>query len=301
MEGPIRIRQLEALNALADHGSMTKAAEALKISQPAVSRLLADLTKDLGFKLFHRRDGRIHITQEARFLLPDIRRVLESMSFITEAGRNLSIQKAGHIRVACLPGFATSHLPAVVSKFLADRPGVTITIEPDRPERILEWIVGEQFDCGITDGFDGHPAIEHETIEIRSVCVFPEGSPLAEHKVISPRELKDQRIIHTRRDSAFFRSISSAFISAGIPLKPHIEIRQFTGACELVRMGSGVSIVSELDAQYYIGQGIEFRPFEPNVPHKLSLVRPVHRHPSKLTLEFLTTFEASLKDLRVNS
>lgn len=90
-------------------------------------------------------------------------------------------------------------------------------------------------------------------------------------------------------------------MSAGIRLKPHIEIRQFTGACELVRMGSDVSIVSELDAQYYVGQGVEFRPFVPNVPHKLSLVRPVHRHPSKLTLEFLTIFEDSLKHWRVHS
>ena len=46
MDGPIRIRQLEALNALCEQGSMTKAAQALKISQPAVSRLLSDLAGD---------------------------------------------------------------------------------------------------------------------------------------------------------------------------------------------------------------------------------------------------------------
>ncbi|MEO9459653.1 MAG: LysR substrate-binding domain-containing protein [Lentilitoribacter sp.] len=301
MEGPIRIRQLEALNALADHGSMTKAADSLKISQPAVSRLLADLTKDLGFKLFHRKDGRIHLTQEARFLLPDIRRVLESMSFITEAGRNLSNQKAGHIRIACLPGFATSHLPAIIAKFMADRPGVTITVEPDRPERILEWIVGEQFDCGITDGFDGHPAIEHETISVRSVCIFKEGHPLGKREVITPEDMRDEPIIHTRRDSSFFGSIDEAFNAAGVPLKPHIEIRQFTAACELVKNGAGLSIVSELDARSYTDQGVDFRPFEPGIPHKLSLVRPIHRHPSKLTLEFMSMFEESLKNLRMDA
>ena len=50
MDGPVRIRQLEALNALCEQGSMTKAVQALKISQPAVSRLLSDLAGDLGFR-----------------------------------------------------------------------------------------------------------------------------------------------------------------------------------------------------------------------------------------------------------
>lgn len=299
MERPIRIRQLEALNALAEQGSMTKAAQALNISQPAVSRLLSDLAKDLGFNLFLRQAGRIQITQEARYLLPDIRRVLESMSFIAEASRNLSVQQAGHLRIACLPGFATSYLPKIVAKFLTGRAGVTVTIEPDRPERILEWIIGEQFDCGVTSGFDGHPAVEHDTIYIRSVCIFPKQHPLAQLDVITPNDLKRQHIIHTRRDSAFFKSINDAFIAAGVPLNPFVEIRQFTSACELVCEGLGVSIVSELDAQQYVNRGLAFRPFKPLLTHKLSLVRPAHRHPSALTLEFLTLFEDSLKALRV--
>lgn len=274
---------------------MTRAAELLGISQPAVSRLLADLSTQVGFALFDRRAGRLVPTQEARFLLPDIHRVLETLDRISEVSRHLNDRKAGHLRIACLPGFATSHLPGVLAQFLADRPGVTATIEPDRPERILEWIVGEQFDCGITDGFDGHPAVDSETIAVRTVCILPAGHALLQRQGITPSDLVGERLIHTRRDSSFFRDLNEVFLNAGVDLNSTVETRQFTAACELVLRGVGVSIVSELDAAGYRARGLEFRPFAPALPHRLAILRPVHSHPSMITLEFMEAFRESLR------
>ena len=100
------------------------------------------------------------------------------MRRILDVGQNILRRKAGHIRVACLTGIATSHLSSEVAGFLKDRSGVTMTIEPDRPGCILEWLIGEQYDFGITGGFNGRPAIESSNIEVRSVCVFPTGHEL---------------------------------------------------------------------------------------------------------------------------
>ncbi len=296
MQEPIPLRQLEALKALSDHGSMTRAAKARGISQPAVSRLLGDLAKDLGFTIHYRKDGRLHLTQEARVLLPEIRRVVEGMHYISELGRNLPKQKAGHFRIACLPGFATSHLPRVVAEFLETRPNITVTIEPDRPERILEWIMGEQYDCGITDSFEGHPAIDSRAMEIRSVCIFPQGHWLASKDVVTPVDLADEKLIHDRPDSPYYRALADTFSAAGVEINPQVVTRQFTCACELVSMGVGVSVVSVLVAKEYDGKGLSYRPFEPNIPHKLSLVRPSQQEPSLLTLEFLSMFEESLRE-----
>jgi len=295
MHSRLQLRQLEALNAVAELGSMTRAAQALGISQPAVSRLLSDLSDEIGFQLLDRRGGRLVPTQEARFLMPDIRRMLEMMTHLREVSRNLTDRKAGHLNIACLPGFATSHLPDVIARFLALHPGVTLTIEPDRPERILEWIVGEQYDCGITADFEGHPAVESETVMIRSVCILPDGHPLLEKTTLTPADLRDEMLIHTRRDSNFFRDMKEVFLAAGVELKPVIETRQFTAACELVARHVGVSIVSELDAAGFRNRGISYRPFTPDILHKLSLVRPVHKHPSMITLEFMELFRESLR------
>ena len=113
-----RLRQLEALMAAVQHGSVTGAAKELGISQPAASRLLSDLGTTLGFSLFDRRDGQLVPTQEVRFLQSDIQRVLDLMDQIGEVSQSITERMAGHIRIACLPGFATSHLPGVIAGFL---------------------------------------------------------------------------------------------------------------------------------------------------------------------------------------
>jgi DNA-binding transcriptional LysR family regulator len=300
MQKQLSPRQLEALQAVIEHGSMTRAAQALGVSQPAVSRLIADLTESLGFPLLERRDGRLAPTQEARFLLPDIRRSLDLLGRISDAGRSMTDRKAGELRIACLPGFAVSHLPKFLAGFLKRRPGVTVTLEPDRPERILEWMVGAQFDVGITDtdGFEGHPAMDATRIDIRTVCIFPEDSPLARLATIRPRDLAGQKLIHARRESTYFGLLREAFEADGQTIRTFVEVRQFTTACEIVRNGVGVAVISELDAAQYLGRGVAFRPFRPAIPHRLSLVRPSHKAPSMIALEFMEEFSASLARFR---
>ena len=291
-----KLRQLKVLKLVADHGSMTRAAKSLEISQPAVSRVIADLSDTFGFSLFDRKDGLLVPSQETRYILPDIARVMELMDQIQDTTSNLTARRAGHLRVACLPGFATSHLPKVVASFLENRPDVTITIEPDRPERILEWILGEQYDCGITDGFDGHPTIDRTTVDIRTVCIFPIGHRFSDLSEVTPADLDGQRLVHTRRDSFSFHTLNEAFRKHSVAPTPVVETRQFTGACELVALGTGVSIVSELDARTYQGR-LNFRPFSPNIPHQLSLVRSIHQARSMIATDFMEAFKESLNSL----
>ena len=284
--------------AVIQHSTVTRAAKELGISQPAVSRLLADLGQNFGFSLFDRRGGQLVPTQEVRFLQADIQRVLDLMDQIGEVSQSITERKAGHIRIACLPGFATSHLPAVVAQFLKDRPGVSITIEPDRPERILEWMIDEQFDFGITDGFRGHSSVISQDIHVRTVCIFPNDHHLERYAEITPTLLAGEKIIHTRRDSDFFKSLERAFLDENTSLKSLVETRQFTAACELVSNGLGVAIVSELDAMKFVDQKIQIRPFLPAISHRLSLIRPTPKQPSAITLEFIDAFAASLNLFR---
>ena len=141
--------------------------------------------------------------------------------------------------------------------------------------------------------------MDRHDVHIRTVCVFPDGDDLAQHARISPVHLADRNIIHTRRDSEFFQELSRAFMNAQVELNSHIEVRQFTAACELVCHRVGVAVVSALDAEQYRDRGLDFRPFTPNLPHALSLVRPVLKRPSLLTLEFMEQFRESLTPYEV--
>ena len=294
-----KLRQLQAFREIARTGSVTRAAHVLGISQPAASRLLTDFSKTVDFPLFRREGGSLIPTPEAEYMLLETDRVFDSLNHLEDLRHNLRRQNIGHLRIACLPGFATSHLPQVLARFLQTRPGVTVTLEPDRPERILEWIIGQQYDCAITDGFGGHPATESTEISIRTVCVFPKGHPQEAKSVITPTDLRGEPLIHSRRDSPFFRQVSEAFAAWQEPINSWIEVRQFTAACTIVGQGQGVSIVSVLDAEQYKDRGIAFRPFEPQVVHRLSLLRPTTSGASPLVFDFLKTFSDSLAPFTV--
>jgi DNA-binding transcriptional LysR family regulator len=295
-----QIRQLEAFYALAKTGSITRAAKSLNISQPAASRLLSDFSKSLDFDLFKRESGSLVLTSESKHMLPEVSRILESLNHLEDLRLNLSNQTAGHIRIACLPGFATSHLPSVLAQFLSQRPGVTVTLEPDRPERILEWVIGQQYDCGITDGFTEHPAIKATDLLVRTVCILPADHPLGVKPLITPEDLATEKIIHTRRDSRFFGHLSRSFSSRGVKLNTWIEVRQFTTACKIIREGDGAAVISALDAEQYRDDGIIIRAFAPEIHHRVSLLLPTSGEPSKLTRDFLDHFKDSLMPFIVN-
>ena len=82
MVSAAKFRQLKVLKSVADCGSMTRAAQSLGISQPAVSRVISDLTELFGFSLFDRKDGLLIPSKETRYIIPDISRVIELMDHI---------------------------------------------------------------------------------------------------------------------------------------------------------------------------------------------------------------------------
>ena len=198
-----------------------------------------------------------------------------------------------------MPGFSTSHMPRVLSDFLTNRPNVTVNLEPDGANRIFEWIISEQYDCGITDVFSDHPAVKCKQIPMRTVCIMSEGSMLGKKKIITPEDLVNEPMIHSRRDSAFYSKLEEVFTSRNVKINSWIETRQFNSACMLVSEGRGVSVVSEMDAREYENRGLIIRPFKPLITHNLILVRPKHTALSTIASEFIEFFEKSLEPFRL--
>ena len=249
----IRLRQLEAFRAVMHAASVTQAAEVLGISQPAVSRLIAGLEQDLGFPLFSRRRGRLQPTPEATFLLGEVERAIANLDHIGQIAEDIRNRRTGHLRIACLPGFATSLLPRIVAKFLSQRPDVTISLQPRHNQRVQEWIMAQQYDVGFSEIPIDHPAIEFESLHVRCVCILPKGHPLSACKILTPNDLDGVPVISMNRDHPHFHALHQAFDQAGAHFDVRVETRQFASACIMVSEGAGVSIVSAVDAGEYLG------------------------------------------------
>ncbi len=296
---PLPLRQLEAFHAIVATGNATKAAAMLKVSQPAVSRLVASLEKNLGFKLFERRSGRLCPTPEARALFDDVERALANLKHISRLTKDIQAKKTGHLRVACLPGFARSLLPRVLARFLNERPGITLTLDPRDPEKIVEWVSAQQYDLGITDQVAANPALEHERFLIRTVCILPLDHALANRETITPRDLHEVPLIHKDRTHFVFTALKQAFAQADATLKSLVETLQFAPACIMVAQGCGVSVVSEIDAREYEREGLVIRPFRPSIPFEINVIYPAYMPRSIVTREFVEEFKKSLAPFRL--
>lgn len=297
---PISLTQLEAFQAVAQAGSFTRAASLLGKSQPALSRLLATLSGTVGVKLFERDGTQVIPTPEAKLLLTEAGRVLQSAAGFEQMARDISDRRAGRLRIACLPGFATVHLPGLLAQFLKQRPDIEVTLEPDRPENILHWLLSGECDIGLTADFPGHPAVDATRVPIRTVCILPKGHPAAGKAEVVPADLRVDRLIHTRSDDPFYVEVLSAFEQCGVTPAGVVETRQFGTACRLVAEGVGVSIVSQLDATEFAWTGLVARPFFPTVTHNLDVLRSRLSPSSMIAVEFEDLFIRSLEPYRTN-
>ena len=102
----LNLRQLEAFRATMHAGTVVAAAGLLNVTQPAVSRLIAELEMRIGFALFERRGRRLVPTAEAQQLYREIERLHLGVERIAQVATDIRMQRAGALRLAVLPALA---------------------------------------------------------------------------------------------------------------------------------------------------------------------------------------------------
>ena len=107
----MRLRHIEVFHAIMRTGSLSKAAELLCVSQPAVSKVLAHAERSAGLTLFNRVHGRLQPTREAELLFSETQKLQTNLDSIRDLARNLARQPEGHLRIGCLPSLGLSLIP----------------------------------------------------------------------------------------------------------------------------------------------------------------------------------------------
>ncbi len=119
-------RQIGAFRQVMRLGSMTAAAHALSVSQPAVSRLIADLEANLGFALFERRAGKLFPTQDAHAFGSEVERMFYGLDRLERFAKDLRGLHQGALTLATLPMVSFSILPRTLARFLRDHAGLHV-------------------------------------------------------------------------------------------------------------------------------------------------------------------------------
>ena len=293
----MNLRQVEAFQAIMITGSVTQAGKALFVSQPAVSRLIADLERKVGFKLFERKSRQLIPTEEGKALYQEVQRAFVGLSQIEEAARGIRQFQIGQLRLITIPILASRILPEFVSLFLEQYPGCAVSLEVRPSHRVAEWVVSQQCDLGISTLPIEHPGTTAVPfMRGDSVCILPADHPLAAKSEIHASDLEGEPFVSYRPDSVSRYRIDEIFHKAGVTRNLKLEARTSDAICALVAAGLGISVIGPILPQFFKMEGVVFRPFEPNFSFELAVLKPAYRPISIIAERFvsvITTYAAT--------
>lgn len=290
----MNVRQLQCFRAVMVSGTMTRAAQVLGISQPAVSGLIAALEHEIGFELFRRRKGRLQPTPEARYLFEEVNRTLESLDRTAETARQIRQRNVGQLVIATYPGIAINFLPMVLSEFLAGRSDVRVKLISRSSQIVRELIPTQVFDLGIAELPVDHPAVETEALVFECRLAVPTGHPLARKPVITPKDLDGVPFIALFREHMTYYRLARAFAEVDAHWNVVAETQFFPTCCAFVSYGAGVALVDPFTASVYEDRGLVTRPFRPRIPYELGVLYPLDRVRSRLLEAFVDAFKARI-------
>lgn len=285
----MKLRNLEAFRAVMQSRSITQAAEAMHLSQPAVSKLIVELEQSIGFELFTRKRGSaLIITPEAELFFHEVERSFIGIDALKRAASEIRNLRAGSLHIVSLPALAYSSLPRVMRVFRDRYQGVSVRLHTHSSSSVRQWIASQQFDIGLATRATDIPGVTSQSF-LRSIgaCVLPPGHRLSAREVIEPKDLAGEPFISLMMGDPTRRRIDRLFEDAGIERELAIETQYAMTICSLVMQGLGCSIVNPAAANDFLAQGIVVRPFRPRIGFEYMLHTPSLRPLSQAAVRFI--------------
>jgi DNA-binding transcriptional LysR family regulator len=266
MPRSLNLRQVEIFKALIEHGTVSRAAEVVFISQPAASKLLVQLEADHNLKLFDRHKGRLVPTVQALRLYEEIDRIFAGVRQVESAIDLIKREEQSRLFVGVIPALAGAFIQRATMKFLGQNPNVYCTIESLSSQWIAEHILNRKLDVGLVSAHVDNPYLVTEAVlEHNLICIMPLGHPLAELDVIQPQHLNKTPFISFQPWSYTGQKIEKIFESYQIDSNIALTASTSSTVCEFVAAGLGISLVHPL---FIAGmeERVIARPFEPGTP-----------------------------------
>ena len=287
----LTFRQLEAFKAVMDAGSVVRAAETINLSQPAVSRLLSDLERAVGYRLFERGRGRLRPLDTASDLYIEVERSLVGLDRIADAAERIGRQRSTHLRLAVLPGLAHGPLPQVVSSFLDIHSDVFLSLETRTRKEILEGVAHGLHDIGLASmPINTTDVIAETLLNTYAVCLVPTGHDLSTRDFITPRDLDGVDCVLGIERTPMRRRIDGAFADAGVRPDIRVEATTAQAGLALAAHGVGVCIGWRVMFDYMISDRVQIIEFRPRISAAVAVVYAAGRPPEGIAAEFLELY-----------
>lgn len=296
----MRFRQLQALHAVIEKGTVTAAAQSLGISQPAISNLLAQLQDKTKLTLFEKERGRLVPTPEASILYNEIDTVVRGLGRVDHAISSLQNERVGTLQVACTHAVSFGFMTGLVSDFVREYPDVDVFYQTRYSQNIQEWVNSGLVEIGITE----LPVLNENLVSypMRFICqlAIPEDSPLADLNEIGPKDLDNVPFIEMGADHMISYRLRELFLDSQSRLQVKCQSHLFRSLLEFVKSGLGVALIDPFTLANDDGAGYVTRSFKPEIYLDMALIQHKTRPVSSLGTSFYNRVKEAMSEYRVD-
>ncbi len=246
-------------------GTVSKAADRMLITQPAVSKLISAFEASVPIPVFTREGGRLVPTPEARLIYAEVDRMFSGISELERFAHKLADKTSGHVSIGVLPALSIGAVQEFVSGFLEERPDVQISLHTRTSMQSTEQLLLRKIDVAIAVNPPSTPEIDlRHLVDAKGVCILPIGHPLAEKEVIEAKDLHLQDFISLTNLDGSLQRVEASFMKDRATPHVRIETPVTATACACVAAGMGISIVDPFVADAF-SHRLQIRRYEPDV------------------------------------
>lgn len=287
MSRHINLRQIEAFKAVIEQGTVSSAADALLISQPAVSKLLTHLERDSGLRLFERVKGKLTPTDRGMRLYSEIDRVFAGLRQVENAIESIHRDEQKQVSVGVLPALAGSFISRIVREFRDIHPDAAVKIHSKDSASIASWMGTLQVDVGLISSVVDSPLIERVSlIERPLICALPPQHYLAQRTTIDIADLEGEDFVSFMEGSPTRHYVDTLLKRNSVRPQVVMEASLAPTIGEAVAAGIGISLVHPLFIDS-VRDRIAIREFTPTSLFSFQLCRNYGTQNVQLVDDFL--------------
>lgn len=241
----VRYVQLRAFHYVAVHNGFSRAAEALHLTQPAISDQIRKLEEEYDITLFNRHKKRVELTEIGQRLLEITHRLFENESQALELLTESRALRSGTLRIIA---DSVYHVTPILTKFRKDFPGIHIVISTGNSADVIAKLHAYQADIGVLGEVPN--GRDFKVVHLNStplIAFVAKKHPLAKRKSISLSALSKEALAVRERGSNTRRKLEDAFNERGLLFEPIIEAEGREAISEIVSAGTTVGIVSKAE------------------------------------------------------
>ncbi|MFD1786116.1 LysR family transcriptional regulator [Sphingomonas floccifaciens] len=299
----MRLRQIEVFHAVYVNGSISAAARALNVSQPAVSKVLHHTQDQLGFRLFHLVRGRLIPTEEGHALAREVSDVYNRVSSLRQAIRNIKgAGGGGHLRVAVVPSLGLAVAPLAVSRFRQKYPDVTFDVQTVHHADVFKALYERE--CDIVFAYDPppHPRMQHVTLaKGRPMLLLHEQRFAHFPDPVALKLLESEDLIGLGITGPVGDLLAAEINRQNLAIREVVSAQTFYIAAAIARYAQGITIIDEFTARACAGDGMVVRAIDPKLEFAVQCVFLEDKPPSSMAKKFIDKFRKALVEQQVQS